>query len=160
MRLKVIVILMFLIFSLSGTLNICMAEPGTATTGTEQTGTMDKRLMNDLTSEDDAVRERAIDEFVTQFTTDIEQIIKESKVGTNSEMKEQDEQIRSMLVEAFQKYSEKHKEKLKTSLSQILDNPDTREIIAPFFGVIMEMIKTEMKKELNKVTEEDKENNK
>lgn len=106
------------------------------------------RFIQELSSDDAVIREKAIDQFVSEFSLTLEEMLKKSDIVTTDKENDQGEMIRGLMIEAFSKMSETHKDKLKETLKDTLNKSENREMIAPFLGVLLQIIKQEVNKDI------------
>ena len=113
------------------------------------------KLTEDLSSDDENVREKAIDRIFSEAIATVKESVKFSSEKENAT--ESEKRIIDLTLNVLEKYAEKSsdiKGEIKGNLNKLLSDPDTREIIAPFIGVFLEMIKEEIAREKAEVSGE------
>ena len=138
MKLKVIICLLIVLL-----VNITLVY-GEETVKTTESD----KLVRELSSDDESVREQAIDRLFSEAMETIKESVKISSEKENTT--DQEKKLTELTMNALEKYAEKSsniKGEIKGNLNKLLSDPDTREIIAPFIGAFLEILKEEIKKE-------------
>ncbi len=152
MKFKVIMLILLLCFiTLYG---VSYAEETQEETNTDP-GKYDK-IVEDLKSEDESVRDSAIDELLEEVLDSLQIIVDRADVDKTGNLGDEHEQrIRSLMRDTLVQVSEKPKENIKETFKGVLDNKETRELIAPFMGVFLEIMQVELDKQVDKATQTD-----
>jgi hypothetical protein len=158
MRFKVIAIIFLLVI-----LNMTVLYAEETAKNTEVKNAESNKLTEELSSDDENVREKAIDRIFSEAIATIRESVKLSSEKEN--VTDSEKRMVDLTMNALEKYAEKTsdiKGEIKGNLNKLLSDPDTREIIAPFIGVFLEVIKEEIAKEKAEVSGEksDKSGNK
>ena len=130
---------------------------------TEATNAESNKLTEELSSDDENVRGKAIDRIFSEAIATVRESVKLSSEKRMSQIA--NKKWLDLTLNALEKYAEKTsdiKGEIKGNLNKLLSDPDTREIIAPFIGVFLEVIKEEIAREKAEVSGEksDKSDNK
>jgi len=145
MRVKLICIVFLLIMLnmtvLYGEEIVKNTEKAVVDTGTD-------KLTEELSSDDASVREKAIDRIFSEAIATVKESVKFSTEKGN--VTDSEKKIVDLTMNVLEKYAEKSsdiKGEIKGDLNKLLSDPDTREIIAPFIGVFLQVIKEEVARE-------------
>ena len=106
------------------------------------------KLTEELSSDDASVREKAIDRIFSEAIATVKESVKFSTDKGN--VTDSEKKIVDLTMNVLEKYAEKSsdiKGEIKGDLNKLLSDPDTREIIAPFIGVFLQVIKEEVARE-------------
>lgn len=145
MRVKLIsIILLLIVFNMTA----LYAEEIVKNTEKAVTDTGSDKLTEELSSDDESVREKAIDRIFSEAIATVKESVKLS--GKKENVTDSEKKIVDLTLNALEKYSEKSsdiKGEIKGNLNKLLSDPDTREIIVPFIGVFLQVIKEEVARE-------------
>ncbi len=145
MRVKLIGII-FLLVMLNMT--VLYAEEAVKNTEKAVNDTGSDKLTEELSSDDENVREKAIDRIFSEAIATVKESVKFSSEKEN--VTDSEKKIVDLTMNVLEKYAEKSsdiKGEIKSDLNKLLSDPDTREIIAPFIGVFLQVIKEEIARE-------------
>ncbi|MEQ8169747.1 MAG: hypothetical protein ABRQ38_12720 [Candidatus Eremiobacterota bacterium] len=145
MRVKLIGII-FLLAMLNMT--VLYAEEAVKNTEKAVGHTGTDKLTEELSSDDASVREKAIDRIFSEAIATVKESVKFSTDKGN--VTDSEKKIVDLTMNVLEKYAEKSsdiKGEIKGDLNKLLSDPDTREIIAPFIGVFLQVIKEEVARE-------------
>jgi len=145
MRVKLIGII-FLLVMLNMT--VLYAEEAVNNTEKAVNDTGSDKLTEELSSDDENVREKAIDRIFSEAIATVKESVKFSSEKEN--VTDSEKKIVDLTMNVLEKYAEKSsdiKGEIKSDLNKLLSDPDTREIIAPFIGVFLQVIKEEIARE-------------
>ncbi|MEQ8187670.1 MAG: hypothetical protein ABRQ39_06820 [Candidatus Eremiobacterota bacterium] len=145
MRVKLICIVCLLIM-----LNMAVLYGEETAKNTEKAlvDTETDKLTEELSSDDESVREKALDRIFSEAIATVKESVKFSTDKQN--VTDSEKKIVDLTMNVLEKYAEKSsdiKGEIKGDLNKLLSDPDTREIIAPFIGVFLQVIKEEVARE-------------
>jgi hypothetical protein len=151
MKLKVMTILFLLVILITNMKVIYAEETAKEDTSktTQEAITENDKLAEKLGSEDEKVRSEAIDKIFSDVLKTVEESVKKSDENAS----DQDKRLTELTVKAFEKYAEKSsdiKGEIKDNVNKLLSDPETRELIAPFIGEFLNILKEEIAKDMNK----------
>ena len=154
---KVKVLFLLLIISLTFTVLPCYGEEGNDSSDS----TKHEKIVEDLKSDNEEVRDNAIDELILEVLESLEVIVDKAEVDKSGTIEEEhSRRIKILMKDTLDKVSKQPREQVKEAFKDILDSEDSREIIAPFMGVFLEIMQAELDKKIDQMDNKVEEDNK